>query len=105
MRGVSGATLANIGTVRLTSPSPRCDREGDGREPSELGDDIHIAHPFLNPWLIGAHSSAAILLGMGSPEVTPHRSPRTLRWRSGGPAQHRVHGLIPSTQPLDTDCL
>jgi hypothetical protein len=40
----------------------------------DLGNDIHTAHPSLNPWPIDAPGGAAVLRGRGSPAVTPHRS-------------------------------
>jgi hypothetical protein len=43
-----------------------------------LGDEIHTAHPFLNPWLTGAHGGAVALRCMGNTAVTPHHSRQAL---------------------------
>jgi hypothetical protein len=63
----------------------------------DLGDDIHTAHPFLNPLPIGAPGGAAVLRCRGSTAVTPHGSRRGLIRRSGAPA----HGARAWAPPLD----
>jgi hypothetical protein len=64
----------------------------------DLGNDIHTAHPSLNPWPMGAPGGGPARQAQPRGYAAPFAM--MLRWKSRAQPAERVHGLLPPQWPV-----